>query len=235
MLTLSYQARETKRAREETRRQAISDLLKMAMDDPDLDECWGPIPEPDDLKSRKQQLYTNMIVAAWEASFEMGATPEHRLRYNANEMFRGPVGREYWRNAREGRISTSANSRERRFHQILDEEYQKIDNSEGRHSSYSGIQQHERDSSGRFPIMARRVLLIAVGAGIAILARRVLRRRGSRPLRGPSGVFGGQAAVAGGGGRRDDPFGRNRISGWQQDVNGSRGHGRAPCPRPSSR
>lgn len=46
VMTLSYQARETKLAREETRRQAVSDLLKMAMEDPDLDECWGPVPGP---------------------------------------------------------------------------------------------------------------------------------------------------------------------------------------------
>ena len=56
VLTLSYQARETKRAREETRRQAISDLLKMAMTDPDLDECWGPIPKSDDPKSLVRHL-----------------------------------------------------------------------------------------------------------------------------------------------------------------------------------
>ena len=126
VLTLGYQARETKRAREETRRQAIADLLKMAMEDPDLDECWGPMPAPDDQKSRKQQLCTNMIIAAWEMSYETGATPEHRLRYNANEMFSGEVGRTFWRNSRESRLSTSANRRERRFHQILDEEYQRI-------------------------------------------------------------------------------------------------------------
>src|SRR5690606_41487371 len=36
--TLIFQARETKIAREEARRIAIAELLKMAMDDPDLDE-----------------------------------------------------------------------------------------------------------------------------------------------------------------------------------------------------
>ncbi|TDE33658.1 hypothetical protein E1289_11715 [Actinomadura sp. 6K520] len=42
--TLIFQARETKIAREEARRIAIAELLKMAMDDPDLDEAWGPVP-----------------------------------------------------------------------------------------------------------------------------------------------------------------------------------------------
>jgi len=92
---LTFQARETKLAREEARRQAISDLLKMAMEDPDLDECWGPVPPPADPKTRKQQLYVNMIVAEWAMSFEMKTLRESRLRLIANEMFQGDVGRSY--------------------------------------------------------------------------------------------------------------------------------------------
>lgn len=125
VLTLSYQAREVKLAREETRRQAISDLLKMAMEDPDLDECWGPVPPDDDVKERKQLLYTNMIVSEWTLSFETGALPERRLRAVANEMFQGQVGRKYWQSARELRLSTSAGRAEQRFHEILDEEYER--------------------------------------------------------------------------------------------------------------
>jgi hypothetical protein len=88
VVTLRFQARETKLAREEARRQAISDLLKMAMDDPDLDECWGPVPPPADAKIRKQQLYTNMIVSEWATSFETKALREPRLRHIANEIGR---------------------------------------------------------------------------------------------------------------------------------------------------
>ncbi|MFB9830988.1 DUF6082 family protein [Actinoallomurus acaciae] len=84
VLTLSCQAREAKLACQETRRQAVSDLLKMAMDDPDLDECWGPVPPPDDPKTRKQLLYTNMIISEWSLSFEtntpQGARSCHRER-----------------------------------------------------------------------------------------------------------------------------------------------------------
>lgn len=125
VLTLSYQAREAKLAREETRRQAVSDLLKMAMEDPDLDECWGPVPPQEDPKTRKQLLYTNMIISEWSLSYETRALPEERLRAIANEMFQGRVGCEYWQNARQARLSTSASRRERRFHEILDEEYRR--------------------------------------------------------------------------------------------------------------
>lgn len=122
---LALQARETKIAREEARRTAIGDLLRMAMDDPDLDEAWGPVPEDEDRKTRRQIMYINMILSEWQMSFETKALGETRLRAIANEMFRGRAGRAFWRDARDIRISTSENKRARRFHQILDEEYQR--------------------------------------------------------------------------------------------------------------
>ncbi len=178
VLTLNYQARETKRAREETRRQAISDLLRMAMNDPDLDECWGPVPAPDDPKSRKQLLYTNMIIAAWAMSYETGATPEQRLRYNANELFRGPVGREYWRNARESRLSTSANRRERRFHKVLDEDYWRVANSSSLRSPTVG-ESSPTSKDGRG--LTANLLWATAGAGLtAIICRLTWKRHQMR-------------------------------------------------------
>ncbi|HUY48838.1 MAG TPA: DUF6082 family protein [Streptosporangiaceae bacterium] len=171
VLALSYQARETRRAREETRRQAISDLLKMAITDPELDACWGPVPTPGDPKSRKQQLYTNMITAAWEMSFEMRATPEHRLRVNANEMFRGQAGQDFWRSARENRLTTSANRRERRFHEILDEEYQRILAAGHRAEPEPGEHPPEHETA------RRRLLWMFIGAGLVTLLYRMLRGR----------------------------------------------------------
>jgi Family of unknown function (DUF6082) len=180
VLTLGYQARETKRAREETRRQAISDLLKMAMEDPELDEYWGPILSPDDPKSRKQQLYKNMIIAAWEMAYETGATPENRLRYNANEMFSGEAGRTFWRNSRESRPSTSANRRERRFHQILDEEYQRaIVVQSGSHPVTHG----QRRSDRRLHAAVRRLALPVAGAALSAIVCRILRSGRARARR----------------------------------------------------
>jgi uncharacterized membrane protein len=159
VLTLSYQAREAKLAREETRRQAVGDLLRMAMEDPDLDECWGPVPPPDDPKTRKQLLYTNMIIAEWSLSFETRALPEARLRAIANEMFQGQVGRDYWESARETRLSTSAGHRERRFHEILDEEYER--------AQPPAIARPPVQTSTTAQALTRKERLLWVGAGAA--------------------------------------------------------------------
>jgi len=118
----------------------------------------------------------------------MGATPERRLRYNANEMFRGRVGREYWRNAGEGRTSTSANRYERRFHQILDEEYQKVARSGS--DTLRTLESGSVGEQGRHDSLAmvRNFLLVIAGAGIAVLGRKLIRasgygRRGARAER----------------------------------------------------
>ncbi|MEU9887771.1 DUF6082 family protein [Sphaerisporangium sp. NPDC051011] len=166
---LTFQARETKLGREEARRQAIGDLLKMAMEDPDLDECWGPVPPPADLRTRKQQLYTNMIIAEWAMSFELKTLREPRLRLIANEMFQGRPGRLYWQAAREARLTTSGNRAERRFHEILDEEYRRAEPSYAEGSLPVGPMNAVGRRSGR-----RRVLLASATAGAAAVAFRFL-------------------------------------------------------------
>jgi hypothetical protein len=122
--TLVLQARETRRAVEESRRQAMSELLQKAMDDPDLDECWGPIPEPSDPRTRKQQLYINQIISQWGVAYETGAMPERRLRAISREMFSARPGQEFWARAREHRLAVVTEGKKGRFNRILDEEYQ---------------------------------------------------------------------------------------------------------------
>jgi Family of unknown function (DUF6082) len=169
VMTLIYQAREARLAREETRRTAIAELLKMAIDDPELDECWGPIPSPNDAKTRKQRLYTNMIVSEWSMSFETKALPEKRLRAIAYEMFQGEIGRSYWHAARDVRLSTSESRTRRRFHEILDEEYRRA-------LSTRKSKKGESGSSMRL-IVKRLPRALVVATGIFALLYRAWRRR----------------------------------------------------------
>lgn len=122
-VTLYYQAREARRVADEGRRQAMGELLRMAMADPDLDECWGPVEHDADPKARKQLIYTNMIVTQWGTAFRAGSTPPDRLRRNATEMFQGAIGRDYWAKARRSRLSAPGSRSEQRFNRILDEAY----------------------------------------------------------------------------------------------------------------
>jgi len=177
VVTLRLQAREIARAREATRRQAHTELLKMAMEDPDLEDCWGPVEFPDDPKMRKQQLYTNMILTAWETSFEMKLTPEHRLRAHANEMFQGQPGRDFWQSARELRLTTWANRHERRFQEILDEEYRRALAEHPRAGSRPDRPPPEGPLRSSRAAMRRRLLWAGIGTGALAALYRMLRSR----------------------------------------------------------
>ncbi|HEX6473278.1 MAG TPA: DUF6082 family protein [Streptosporangiaceae bacterium] len=169
--TLWLQARETKLNREEARRAAIEDLLKMAMDDPDLDECWGPVPAGEDAKVRRQQMYVNMIISEWQMSFETKALGESRLRAISREMFEGAAGQRFWRAARDIRISTSETKSARRFHEILDGEYQRALASAATVPPSPGdAGQAAPPSLGRERGLRGTVQWVAVGVGAALAA-----------------------------------------------------------------
>lgn len=162
--TLVLQAHDTRIAREEARHNAITDLLKMAMDDPDLDEAWGPVPAGESRKARRQLMYINMIVSEWQMSFVSGALNETRLRGIAREMFEGRPGRAYWREARGPRLSAFQNRRARRFNRILDDEYQ--------HTPEPPPERPRRRWGRAIAITAS-----AAAVTLAPLALRILRRR----------------------------------------------------------
>ncbi|WP_203990415.1 DUF6082 family protein [Sphaerisporangium rufum] len=123
--SLVLQAREVKLAREQASRATHNELITMALNDPDYRECWGVFSTERDERSIRQQLYTNLVVSYWQTRFELGTFSETHLRHGAATVFSARPGRVFWRDAREARIRTSQTRKARRFHSILDEEYQK--------------------------------------------------------------------------------------------------------------
>lgn len=121
--TLVFQARESKAAREQAIRDSNTELLRMAMDDPDLNECWGASAIGGSFRQQRQRMYVNLILSQWEMAYETRALGEKHLRAMAGGLFSGPIGHDFWRIAREGRIATAESKRARRFQHILDEEY----------------------------------------------------------------------------------------------------------------
>ncbi|GAA4920117.1 DUF6082 family protein [Streptomonospora salina] len=173
--TLVYQAREVKVAREEARRSAIGDLLKMAMEDPDFNECWGPTGLDEPFKDQRQHMYVNMVLSQWQTSYETGALGDKRLRAIAEEMFLGRVGRRFWEDTREIRMATSENRRARRFHEVLDEAYRNV-----AHLPIPNPDppQDHREPSARHRLRRRitPLLWISLGAGSAAIAKKALAR-----------------------------------------------------------
>lgn len=123
--SLILQARETKAAREQSLRALHSDLMKMAMDDPVYRACWGAFFSSEEEDAQKAHMYTNMIFNHWLLMWELRAITETHLREISRTVLEGPIGRKFWRDVRELRISSAGTRRERRFNQIIDEEYRK--------------------------------------------------------------------------------------------------------------
>lgn len=89
-------------------------------------------------------------------------------------MFQGRVGRDYWQSARQARLSTSASPRERRFHEVLDEEYQQAQPPE---TVGSPVQM---PATERTRTAKERLLWAPIGAAAALLYR-TLRSRSRLP------------------------------------------------------
>ncbi|MGP4027011.1 DUF6082 family protein [Actinomadura sp. 3N407] len=77
----------------------------------------------DDPEADLQNVHINLILSEWQTSFELRMLDERHLRLLAKGLFQGEGGRRFWTTAREARITTSSTRRERRFHQIVDDEY----------------------------------------------------------------------------------------------------------------
>lgn len=176
-ITLVLQAREVKVSREQGQRILHVDLLKMAMDNPLYRRAWGPV--LGDGEEDRQHLYVNLIVSEWQVSFEIGTMGEALLRAEAASLFRGEPGRRFWRNARQVRLATSSARRERRFHQILDEEYRKAE-AEGPPVPDRSDRPPARPSYSAYRMAA---VGVAVGVCVTVLIQRMRRMSGKGPRR----------------------------------------------------
>jgi hypothetical protein len=124
-VSLIFQARETKANREQALRSLHVDLLKMAMDDEVYRRCWGPFFDSDDPDAQRAQMYTNMIFSHWQLVYELNALSEEHLRQSAFVVLSGDEGHQFWTGARAMRAVAASTKRERRFHEIIEEEYQR--------------------------------------------------------------------------------------------------------------
>lgn len=121
--SLVLQSREAKAAREQAVRALHTDLLKMAIDDPALLECWGPIEDAADVEWFRKHVYANLIVTHWQSMWEVDVLAARHLEVLADQFFKGQVGRRFWAEARGPRKTAETSRRARRFTAIVDRRY----------------------------------------------------------------------------------------------------------------
>ena len=128
-ISLLYQARDSRTAREQTTRTFHNELIKMELDDPGLMSAmgapWG-LEIPADSTTIREYLYVQMWVSFWAGNYVIGELPDMMIRHlAANELFRSSMGRIYWEAV--GRLQLShSGGRRHRYFRILDEEYRRV-------------------------------------------------------------------------------------------------------------
>lgn len=124
--SLLYQARDVSAARSQAIRTFQFELLRLELDDPDLMWASGApwaMMIPLDYKSLRQHVFVHMWLSFWEDQFLLNEMSASAARLAARELFHGAPAREYWRQARDSRLSSSQ-GRRLRFLRLMDEEYE---------------------------------------------------------------------------------------------------------------
>ncbi|MEV0805338.1 DUF6082 family protein [Micromonospora sp. NPDC050200] len=176
--SLTLQAREAKAAREQALRALHTDLMKMAIDDPRLLECWGPIEESTDLDWFRKHVYTNLIVSHWQLMWEVDVLTEPHLEVLADQFFQGAAGRRFWAEARGPRMKAEISRRARRFTAVVDRSYRSAVAAGPaadtlRQPISAATPAAAGPTDGRGVLFAAGVLL---GGGVVLLGRRLARR-----------------------------------------------------------
>jgi len=71
-------------------------LVKMAIDDPELNIVWPPLPIPEGPLARKHYQYANLIIQHQWLMLSTGTYREEDVRQLLRQLFTSPFLREYW-------------------------------------------------------------------------------------------------------------------------------------------
>jgi hypothetical protein len=128
-ISLFYQARAGRTAREQAIRNLQQQLILMEMDDPSLMTVmgapWG-LPIPAESARIRNHLYIHMWASFWAGNYVVGELSAAAARKLVRaELLSSKAGREYWAAVRSNVLSTNE-GKYKRFAQIVDQEYRKV-------------------------------------------------------------------------------------------------------------
>jgi Family of unknown function (DUF6082) len=129
VVSLLYQARAGRTAREQSIRTLQQQLIRMEMDNPTLMTAmgapWG-LPIPADSVRIREHLYIHMWTSFWAGNFVVGEMTAPTVKKMArSELFNSSAGRRYWANVRDNVLNTNE-GKYRQFALIVDDEYKEM-------------------------------------------------------------------------------------------------------------
>jgi uncharacterized membrane protein len=103
---------ELERAAEAGRGRLHLEILRMAIDDPQLAEVWPPFEPGLSPKQNRQYLYANVIYQFQQTWMEIGGRSELEMIDNMRYLFTSPIMRDYWKAAERARATLVPGTRE---------------------------------------------------------------------------------------------------------------------------
>ncbi|BCB79753.1 hypothetical protein GCM10022251_40150 [Phytohabitans flavus] len=113
--TLILQQRQMREARRLAIRQFHTNLLAMAIENPELLQAWGNFPHPKDAEPRLT-VYTNLVLNYFVLLHQTSSADLEEIRLHLRFMANSEWARRYWRDAAEGWTATYTG----RSRQIID-------------------------------------------------------------------------------------------------------------------
>ncbi|MEU8340049.1 MULTISPECIES: DUF6082 family protein [Micromonospora] len=121
-LSLLMQRKQTRISQVQASRTMRLELVKPALDDPELLAAWGYREETPAAEARLR-AYTNLVFAYLLTAFDLGTITEPELRSEMRRKFESGKIRDFWKNSRQAYLEPSFQSRERLFARIVDDAY----------------------------------------------------------------------------------------------------------------
>jgi hypothetical protein len=183
VVSLLYQARAGRTAREQSIRTLQQQLIRMEMEDPTLMTAmgapWG-LRIPTDSARIREHLYIHMWTSFWAGNFVVGEMTASTVKKMArSELFNSSAGRRYWSSVRDNVLSTNE-GKYRQFALIVDEEYKDV--TENNIPVASPVRITDRtDKSFTLPKeVLKQAALLGVAAIVGALAARKFSQRTRR-------------------------------------------------------
>jgi hypothetical protein len=124
-VSLALQARASNVTARISATERMAALIAMAIHDEELQACWYQRDLPEGGPSRKQRLYSNQVLRAWEMEWNIGTyTTEHVRQHLRDRFMSNAIARTHWQLARSHRLLCGCG--EMPFHQLSDSEYKHV-------------------------------------------------------------------------------------------------------------
>ncbi|BCJ70621.1 hypothetical protein CS0771_01650 [Catellatospora sp. IY07-71] len=131
VLSIAVSLRQARVGQQDAARSMQFELMKLQLDDPTLSSSLPPDASGEDIAAWRRSIYRNMTFMYLRSSYFTEDISPDALRLQAGLIFRNPDARAWWPQARPAYTAGSRLRMERRFVQIVDEQWRAATAEEG--------------------------------------------------------------------------------------------------------